>query len=407
MEVRQPTRSAIREFKRGWMILPAALLGCGFGTTSLPLYTAGVFVPALQADFGWTRTELSFAITLFTFSLAASSPIVGILIDRFGVRRTASISIVLAAACYLAIGSFLGGIHSFYAAHIAIAVLGSAAAPVAYTRVIASHFHETRGLALGITLLGPSLVAAIAPTMISLVIADFGWRSGYFAIAVAMLSVLPFIPLLSEGAGAPKVQRSSAARPVHMFEAAVDRTIFMTLFAALAFFSLGVGGLIVHLVPLLVDQGLAMDQAARIAGLIGLSGLIGRIVGGALADLIFAPFILVTVAVLAAGGCLLFALDNVAAAMIASLFIGFSLGAEADLMSYLVSRYFHPEVYGRVFGWQYAMFISGIGIGPLILATVRDAYGTYTPALFGCAALLVVAAILFSLLPRYSAINTE
>lgn len=401
-ETAHPERSAIGEFKSGWTILLAAMLGCGLGVTSLPLYTAGVFFPALEAEFGWTRTELSFAITLFTFSLAAASPVVGILVDRLGVKRAAALSIVLAAGCYAALAFFLGGLAVFYAAHVAIAVLGAAAAPVAYTRVVVSHFEKARGLALGITLLGPSLVAALAPAIITAILQRFGWSGGYLALATAILSVLIFLPLLREHESKCQTKLDMSASSASMFETGKHKTIFATLMIALALFSLGIGGLIVHLVPLLIDEGISAQQAAQIAGLIGLSGIVGRVVGGTLADRIFAPFILVGVALLAASGCLLFTLGGIATAMLAAPLLGFALGVEADLMGYLVSRYFRREVYGRIFGWQYAMFIAGVGLSPLILGKVRDSYGTYTPALLGCAVFLVLAGILFARLPRFS-----
>lgn len=395
-------RSALDEFRTGWPLLLAAMLGCGLGATSLPLYTAGVFFPALEGEFGWTRTEISFSVMLFTFSLAVASPVVGILVDKFGVKLAASLSIVLSASCYLLMALFLNGLPLFYAAHVAIALLGAAAAPIAYTRVITRHFSRARGLALGLTLLGPSLVAVIAPATIALVIDDYGWSGGYLAIAAAMTSVLLFIPLLREGAqDASEVAENLERSKAPMFIGSRDRQTFYLLMVALALFSLGVGGLIVHLVPLLVDEGLDTTQAAQVAGFIGLSGIVGRVVGGALADRVFAPFILVAVALLAAAGCLLFSLGDTGIAVVASLFLGFSLGVEADLMAYLVSRYFRKDVYARIFGWQYAMFILGVGISPMILGWVRDAYGSYGPALIGCACLLALAAFLFARLPEY------
>lgn len=401
MEARA-SRSALQEFKSGWPLLLAAMLGCGLGATSLPLYTAGVFFPTLESDFGWSRTEISFGVMLFTFSLAVASPVVGVLVDKFGVKVTASASILLSAGCYLLMATFLNGLPLFYAIHVAIAVLGAAAAPVAYTRVITRHFTRARGLALGLTLLGPSLVAIIAPAAISGVIERYGWSGGYLAIAAAMASVLLFIPLLRETEPlAHSSLRKRATVNTALFLGSTDRRTFALLMVSLALFSLGVGGLIVHLVPLLVDEGLATTQAAQIAGFIGLSGIVGRVVGGALADRVFAPFILVAVALLAAIGCLLFTLGSTATAIMASLSLGFSLGVEADLMAYLVSRYFRQEVYARIFGWQYAMFILGVGVSPLVLGRVRDIYGSYDPALIACACVLVAAAFLFGRLPRY------
>lgn len=394
--------SARGELRNGWSVLVGAMLGCGLGVSSLPLYTAGVFMPALETEFGWTRAQLSTAVLVFSLALAAASPVVGRLIDRIGVRRSAAASIVAAATCYWLLSSSLSGLEGFYAAHIAIPVLGAAAAPVAYTRIVALHFTKMRGLAMGITLLGPSLAAATAPAIIAGAIGKSGWQGGYLTLAGLMLLMLPFLLLLRETDGhSPSMAASTSSVEVSLYSAGESRRIFLTLLLALGLFSLGIGGPIVHLVPLLVDSGMTAIDAAAIAGLIGVSGIVGRLAGGALADRMFAPYILVTVALLASAGCAMLATLGVMAAAPTAVVIGLSLGAEADMMGYLVSRYFPRRNYGRVFGWQYAAFISCVGLSPLMLGFSHDLYGTYRIGLGVCALLLVASAGVFVSLPGF------
>lgn len=394
--------STTGELRKGWGVLLAAMLGCGLGVSSLPLYTAGVFMPALEAEFGWTRAQLSSAVLAFSLALAAASPFVGRLIDRIGVRRAAAASIIAVASCYWILSSSLSGLDGFYAAHVAIPILGAAAAPVAYTRIVALHFTKMRGLAMGIALLGPSLAAATAPAFIAGAIGRGGWQGGYRTLAGLMLLMLPFLLLLKEtGRSTASGEAAAEQAGFQLYTAGESRRIFLTLMLALGLFSLGVGGPIVHLVPLLVDSGMTAVDAAAIAGLIGLAGIVGRLAGGALADRMFAPYILVTVALLAGAGCAMLATLGVAAAAPMAVAIGFSLGAEADMMGYLVSRYFPRSTYGRVFGWQYAAFISCVGLSPLMLGYARDLYGGYSLGLGLCAALLVAAAGVFVSLPRF------
>ncbi len=87
------TTSSMDELKTGWKYLVAAMVGCGLGVSSLPIYTAGVFFPALIAEYGWSRSQLSFAVLLFTLSIGVASPIVGRAIDasaRCVARRSRS-----------------------------------------------------------------------------------------------------------------------------------------------------------------------------------------------------------------------------------------------------------------------------------------------------------------------------
>lgn len=393
-------RRAADEFRAGWHFVSIAMLGCGLGVSSLPLYTAGVFVPELERSFGWTRSQLSASILVFTLTLAAASPIVGRIVDRFGVKRSALFSVVAAALCYLVLAAWLSSLWLYYAAHIGIAGLGAAAAPVAYTRIIAVHFTAARGLALGMTLLGPSIAAALAPSAVSAAIASLGWKGGYLLLAALTGAVIPALLLLREGASTP-----SAARPIEPEAGATGpalRTATLLHFlAAFGIFSLGVGGMIVHFVPLLTDAGVTIADAARLAGVLGIAGIIGRLVGGYLADHLFAPLILSIVAVAAAAGCIAIAVFGVGSALFAAVAVGFSLGAEADLMGYVVSRYVPRARYGRVFGWIYAAFIVGIGVSPMLLSLSVEQFGNYTPGLLGCGGLLVAAAVMFARFPSY------
>lgn len=391
---------AAAEFRTGWLLLVAAMLGCGLGVSSLPLYTAGVFFPHLEAGFGWTRAELSGAVLAFTLALAAASPIVGRVVDRVGVRRAAAFSILAASAIYCLLALFLSGLLLFYAGHILIAALGAAAAPVAYTRIVTGHFAKARGLALGITLLGPSLAATLGPPAVTAAIAAGGWQGGYFLLAALVAAMLPFLLLLRDDRGAVPAAAPPAAAdgPV---AGSVHRSVFPLMLTAFGLFSLGIGGLIVHLVPMLTDAGMSASAAAGTASLIGLAGIAGRLAGGAAADRFFAPHVLFAVACAASLGCLSLAAFGVAFASFAAVAIGFSLGAEADLMGYLVSRYYAKSDYGRIFGWLYAVFIAGVGLSPLLLGFAFDQFGDYGFALWSCTGLLVLAAMLFMRLPPF------
>lgn len=393
--------SSLDELKTGWKYLVAAMVGCGLGVSSLPIYTAGVFFPALTAEYGWSRSQLSFAVLLFTLSIGVASPLVGRAIDRFGPVRCAAASIISAVVLYLVLARFVNSLAGFYAVHVLIALLGAAAAPVAYTKVIAGHFSRMKGLAMGITLMGPSLVATVAPAIVATSIDDTNWRAGYIALAVMMAIVLPFLLLLRGQGDGVQAAQAAPEDDNGAFTEAERRNIFRLLITGLALFSLGIGSLIVHLSPMLIDAGLEPVTAAGIVGFLGISGMAGRLIGGWLADRIFAAYILVGVSLSAALGCLALAMVGASVAIPATIAIGFSLGVEADLMGYLVSRYFRRSDYSKVYGWQYAAFIGTVGISPLIMARIFDSLGSYQMGLFLNVVLLTMAAAVFRVLPRY------
>jgi MFS family permease len=103
------------EFRRGWKVVLAASLGVGTGLSPLPFYTIGVFVRPLSAEFGWTVDQILVALIVTTLSVLVTSPIVGILTDRYGVRRIALGSTGAFGLCFILFAFNPGSLPLFYA----------------------------------------------------------------------------------------------------------------------------------------------------------------------------------------------------------------------------------------------------------------------------------------------------
>ena len=159
------------EFQRGFRVLVAAFLGISIGITSLYFYTVGLFIKPLQAEFDWSRSAISSAILAGAAVLAATSPRVGALADRFGVRLVAGLS-----------SSFAG----FLLLTILLHVLGAGTTPVVFTRMVNQWFDKARGLALGIALAGTGITGALAPRLIAGFLEEHGWRTRYPVVALVI-----------------------------------------------------------------------------------------------------------------------------------------------------------------------------------------------------------------------------
>ena len=67
----------------GWWVVFAACFGMLFGSYSVFIGVSfALFVKPLEAAFEWTRTEISFALTLCTYTIVVLAPVIGDLIDR-------------------------------------------------------------------------------------------------------------------------------------------------------------------------------------------------------------------------------------------------------------------------------------------------------------------------------------
>ena len=159
--------------------------------------------------------------------------------------------------------------------------------------------------------------------------------------------------------------------------------------------------MVVHLVPMLRDAGLDLPAAARVASVTGVGIILGRLLIGWLIDRMFAPLVAAIVFAVAAAGCLLLILGGTSQAPLAALLMGFALGAEADLMAYLVSRYFGLRHFGFLYGVIYAGFWVGIAGGPAMAGYLFDAFGNYALALWVIVGLLAAGCLLVLSLPRF------
>ena len=390
------------EFSRHWLLVLVCAAGIGVGVSSLPFYTQGIFIEAWIADFGWTRAQASLGILGSTLALAAALPFIGFIVDRYGLVRPVTISLLGLSLAYVLLGMFVQSIATFVILAMLQAILGSASSPLAYTRAINTVFDKQRGLALGIALSGAGVAATFGPALTSNAIEAFGWRGAYFAMAAFTLVVgLVIVAVLSRlnGAKTPiNIDTEAASRD---FKIAKASRTYWTIMAAIFCLSLGLGGLMIHFVPILLEIGFTTSAAAKIAGVIGIAVVLGRLLVGFAVDRIFAPRVAIAILFAFISGVLALAIFGSAVAVPAAFVIGFSVGAEVDLIGYLVARYFGIHAYGQIYGRQYSTFLIATGLSPVILGAVRDVTGSYTESLFTAAVFMVASAALFAKLPKF------
>jgi MFS family permease len=181
--------SPTSEFARAWPVVLAAAVGVGLGTTGLPIYTIGQFILPLQSAFGWSRSTTEGALICFTAGSVLMSPVIGSLMDSFGVRRVALASQLGLCLGYLGLTLNHGSLLAYYIGWAVLSVLGAGTAPIAWTTAVASWFEQNRALALGLTLCGTGIVAIVGPAIAGGLVAAYGRRAGFIALAAVQLLV--------------------------------------------------------------------------------------------------------------------------------------------------------------------------------------------------------------------------
>jgi MFS family permease len=395
------------EFRRGWRPLLASSIGNGAGLSGLAFYTFGVFVVPLVEAFGWTRGTVSGAASSLIIGTAITAPIIGSIIDRYGVRRVGIGSMIALALGYALLSQLGDSIAMFYAAWLALSLIGGGTTPVVWTRTVGVWFDRGRGLALGLALAGSGFASLFAPVLTNKAIAAWGWQGGYLAVGAFILFLaVPLIALFLKDrppAAAPATMGVAAAAatgaahelPGLSLEEARRTAAFWKIALGFFFVSGVVAALIINLVPLLIDRGLDRADAAAIASVMGIAVLGGRIGIGFLLDRLHAPAVARTLLGLCAGGCLLLSLGDVPGWVIglAVMSLGLAAAAEVDLVAFLTSRFFGMKAYGKIYGWQLTAFYLGAAIGPFAAGRAYDHFQSYLPTLYFAAGALLFGAI--------------
>lgn len=388
--------SAIRrEFSLGWPSVLIAALAISVGMTGIGFYSLGLFVKPLQEEFGWSRAAVSGAATFQQFGIFLSAPIVGRLADRIGARPIAIASYVATPIALIALAQAGPSVVAWYGLWLLVSLAGCGTTPAIWARVVALRFDEARGLALGLMLLGTGAAAILAPALLGPFFVAYGWRNAVLAMAaITILIGLPASLLMREDK--PTKSAHHSIRRGH-FE---TNRATMTLLIIATLLGLIVAGLIVHLVPMLVDRGTPPTAAAGVAASVGLAVLVARVVVGYLFDRFHAPYVASLFLISPVISSLLLWLGGpvVPAAML----LGLAAGAEVDMLAYFTSRYARLENYGATYGWMLGLFCFGAGCGPVLFGWSVDATGNYDLALMLSAGFLLVVVAMIATLGPYN-----
>lgn len=402
--------TSAQEFKSGWKVLLVAAMGVTCGITAIPIYTIGAFVGPLEDAYGWSRGAIQGATVSAYLTLIFAGPVAGYFTDRYGPRRVALWS-VFGMAVAVGSASFLAGtLWGLYLAYALIGILGAGTSPVVWTRAVSSWFVRKRGLAFGLTLMGTGIFATVGPVYVTWAIAEFGWRAGYLALAVVpIVFVLPLVYFwFFERQDTNSVHKEEPSKAVDQsagldLSASVRTSQFWIIAFSFLFFSTSISGFIASFIPMLTDSGLTREDAAAMAGFIGISVLLGRIITGFLLDYVRASILSTVVMALPAIGCLLWGLGVAGSSgpLLAAIFVGLAGGAEFDLVAYMTSRYFGLRHYGKLYGILFSSVIAGAAIGPLMFGFGFDILGSYAPVLITAAALFVIGGVSQLFLGKY------
>lgn len=392
------------EFRRGWPIVLASLIGIGCGLAAFPFYTMGVFAPHLAQEFGWSVGEIMAALMITTLSVTVAAPVAALLCERYGVRPVVLVSLTLFGLSYLSLATLGNSLLRFYLTFGVISFVGAGTLPITFTRTVSRWFERHRGLALGLAMTGTGLFGIVCKPLLAWVIGLAGWRAGFAVLgALPIVLALPVAWLLLREPGeARETARVQPLAGLTRAEAFASWR-FWLISAILLPLSFALAGAVPNLEGILSDRGLTPATILKLTPLVGLASITGRLVGGWLLDRFWAPAVAFVLLSMPSISYLLLSASHLdpTNGAIAIFLIGFALGIEYDVVAYLTARYFGLRAYAAIYAIFYVFFAIGAGFAPMIFGIIRDRAHDFTPALQLAAIMLPVCASLFLLLGRY------
>jgi len=386
--------------------------------TSVPIFQASaLWAVALEANFGWSRTQLGLALSFTRIEGSLTGPIAGYMVDRLGPRF-----MVFTGLSILAVGfvlfSQVQNLWMFYLAYFIMSVGQGQAGWLTVMTLLNHWFLRHRGMAMGLAMVGMGVGGLVLMPLIAWLInpdADrIGWRHTAEIFAVITLISALVLPKIirnkpediadyPDGQAPVATDSDSQASGVEQnqeLELTIGQALRTQAFWCISF-GHGFGSMVVlaimsHLGLLMSDLNYGLQTAAWIIMLQTSVSILFQFLGGWIGDLIpknVALFIFTTIQGI--GVVFLVIGPELIYFYAFAVLFGIGFGGRTPLTTAIRGDYFGRASFGKILG------ISTVPMNVLLLVAapmagfMRDELGNYDMAFLTLAGLNMVGAILF------------
>ena len=396
-----------------WYVL-AGLFLIYMASNGIALHTLPILYPVLMDNFGWSAAEVTLPATVFFVVGALTSLPAGWLLDRYSPRAIILIGVVGLTLCLFAYAS----VTQLWQLLLIYAGLGTALSMcgLVSNMVILGHwFDALRGRAAGILLMASSLGGALFPLLVGKGLLEWGWRDTLLAVAgctglvmflatIILIRSRPSAGAQPEQAGAGDEKNDepppSESQPALLFPelklAVQSRNFYLIAFATAALWFVIISLVQHQSIYLAKDMALPRSTLPLIFSAFFGCSVIGKLGFGFLSDRFNKRYVMMGSVVCLAFGLLLLRFIDVnnttmlfSYAVIAG--IGFS-GAFTCIQLLIADHYMGPA-YGRMLAIMVLMDTLAGALGNRLTGLIREAQGSYGPALDGLVILCVLSVV--------------
>ena len=352
-----------------------------------------ILLPLLAARLDFSLGLAGVMVTAYSITSSIIQPALGYVADRLATRMLSVVGTMAAA-----IGAACLGLAPQYIVLVALAILsglGTAAYHPQAAAMVVNVAGQRRATAMSVYLLGGNVGFAIGPYLAVWVLRQLGWHGlPLLAIPGLAMGAVLFVAAprdwsASAGAGGPSLLRVVRE----------NRAVLGRLLGVVSVRSWGHYGLMAFLPFYLRDQGMPQQQAALLITTLLLTGALGGVVGGWLADTWVSRRTVIVVSLVLAG---VFGMALLEAGgplrWVFAVLTGLTLLGSFSVLT-VKGQEVLPNNVGLASGFMLGLTIGLGGLGALPLGFLADRVGLW-PVIHFAVLLPPVAALLALRLPE-------
>jgi OFA family oxalate/formate antiporter-like MFS transporter len=382
---------------RAKVLIGGMILNFVLGTS----YAWSTFVPPLEQQFGWTRTQTSITFTVIVLNIGFWFLVAGRLQDRMNPRPLA-----IAGAVLFGVGFYLGSMtHSLTWLYLAFGLLIGAGNGIGYCitiPVITKWFPDKRGPALGAVIAAYGLGSGVWGPLAKNLIGSMGWEAVFrtYGVLFLVLGLIGAWFLINPPEGYrpagwdPSKQKATAARS-HVDVPTGEMLKHPTFYFLWVAYWLGSAAglmLISQLVPFGNKSGIGnMATIGLVVGALG--NMSGRFFSGWVSDtfgrvntlklMMFISAIAMPLLYYFSGNVVLLSIDV--------LVVYYCYGTLLSVFAATSADFYGTKFLGLNYGLLFTAWGVSALLGPIIGGRLYDAFGDYKYAFYAGSALSILA----------------
>lgn len=373
----------------GWWIILAFFI-IGIYVSGVVFFGFTAFFEPLVEEFGWSYTQISFAMSLRGLEMSIFAPLLGFLVDRFGSRKLTFCG-TITVGFGLILLSITQSLAMFYGSFLLICFGVGGCASIVSMSTAANWFSKNVGKAMAIITCGFGAGGLIVPLVVRL-IDIYHWRTTLIILGLGMWTLgiplsfvirdkpeqygyLPDGELLHD----PMLHLKNEDKESEIgFKEVVKQRAFLYLIIVESIRQMIALAVIIHVMPYFSSVGIARSTAGMVAAAIPLFSIFGRFGFGWLGDVYDKRYMMIVALCLMGMGLLAFCYVQHRWVILVFLFL-FCPGCwGSNVLTRTIQReYFGRHSFGKILGIiMGAASIGGI-IGPTIAGWVFDTLRSY------------------------------